>query len=97
MPRCSPSRDDPDAITALCVNDGQHLTAGHAEQDRPFFAVGFALINLLDGEPVVKGKGGLLEADTMIAKVRSRLVIIPLKSLILHILRATRIFCKCPV
>jgi hypothetical protein len=97
MPRCSPSRDDPDAISPLCVNHGQHLTAGHAEQDRPFFTVGFALVDPLDGERVIEGEGGLLEADAMIAEIRSRLVIIPLKILILQILRDTRIFCKCPL
>jgi hypothetical protein len=61
MPRCSPSGDDPDAITSLGVNDGQHLTAGHAEHDRPFLAVGFALLDRLDGERVTEGKGRLLD------------------------------------
>jgi hypothetical protein len=68
MSRCSPRRDNSNAFAPLGVNDGQHLSVGHAEQDRTLLAVGFAFVDPLDGKWVVEGEGGLLEAHAMIAE-----------------------------
>ena len=45
---------------------------GHAEQDRALLAVSLALVDPFNGECIVEGEGGLLEAHAMIAEILSR-------------------------
>jgi hypothetical protein len=94
MFRCSPRRDNPDALAPLDIRDRQYLTMGHAKQDAPLLAVRLAFVGPLDGKRVVEGEGGPLETQAMIAKIFGCLVVIPLEILVMDNLRDTRIFCK---
>jgi hypothetical protein len=75
----SPGRDDANALIPLCVRNGHHLTADHAEKDTPLLAMGFAHVDPLDGKRVAKRESRLLEAHAVIAQVLRSLGAVPLE------------------
>ena len=60
-------------------------------------AVSLALVDLFDGVRIGECLDSLVESDAVIAQVLGRFRIAPLEILIFHIIRDTRIFCKCLV
>jgi circadian clock protein KaiC len=52
------------------VNGGQHLAGRHAKQNDSLFAKVLARIEPLDGERVLKSRGGLRKAHTVFGKIR---------------------------
>jgi hypothetical protein len=91
FPRLGQSRrDHAHALATLHICDGEYSVSDHTEQDVAIFAVIFASVFPHDGEGVCESKTGELEAHAVSDQILCRLGIIPLKIVIVHLVRSAR-------
>jgi len=91
-----PGRNNSDPLTAFRVGHVQDHAIAHAQHVQALFAVSLALIDPLDRERVAERLDGFVEGNAVIAEILDRFRVAPLKTRILHKIRDTRSFCKCP-
>ena len=65
-----PSRDDANVLVPLRVNNCQHIAGRHAKQNDSLLSIVLARIDPLDRERVLKSRGSLRKAHTVLVKIR---------------------------
>src|SRR4051812_15202244 len=66
---CASRRDQSDTAIPLRVDNGQHNTFGHPDQDETVFAIIFAVVEPFDGKRITKNGASRFELDAVLSVV----------------------------
>lgn len=77
MALCPAGRDDPNAIGTVGTSHADENTSAHANKIDALLSIVLAIINLLHGERISKGRDCFMESDAVSPLVRGRLFFIP--------------------
>ena len=73
---CFTRGDNPHSFISESVRDNEQVALHHAEKDQALLAIILAVVHKVDGERIIKGIAGLLEAHTVLGEIGSSLCII---------------------
>src|SRR5271157_3789121 len=85
-------RNDPNAITALCINDCQNDIVNSPRHDVPDLAGHTVQITSLTGKRIVEHTPRRLEANAVFYEIAFRFASVPFKLIFNHMIRRTRSF-----